>query len=158
LDLLARKGPVGLMEQLYSVLRDQGIRYDLALFDPHPGITQRIRKPETILAEKTGTCLDLAVLFAGMYLAHDLLPLIVLVEGHAFAGVSRIRTRRDTSRRAGAFAFTRGYLNDLNRLRELARSEYVFVECTGCTQSTAALDARYPEGRGREASGYMSFE
>ena len=51
LDLLARKGPVGLMEQLYSVLRDQGIRYDLALFDPHPGITQRIRKPETILAE-----------------------------------------------------------------------------------------------------------
>lgn len=158
LDLGQVRGITGVVDVLYDLLRQQGIGYDLAPFHPRVGVTQRIRKPETLLAEKRGTCLELAVVFAGMCLASDLLPLVVAVDGHAFAAICRTQTRRNPGRRPKALAFDRGVLRDLGVLRELARADYLLLECTGAAQSTAALDARYPEGRGRGVDGYMSFE
>src|SRR3712207_2813796 len=81
LDLIASEGNGALVEQLYKVVVKQGINYDLAPFVPTPGITQKIRLAQTILDEQRATCLDLTLLLAGMCLANDLLPLVIVVEG-----------------------------------------------------------------------------
>jgi hypothetical protein len=158
LDWLTTKGKGALAGQVYAQLQQQGIRYDLAPFNPRSGVTQRIRTPETILGEKVGTCLDLTLLFAGACLANDLLPLVVVVDGHAFAAVSLTRTRHDTRRAPKALAFERGLLADFSVLKDLAGSEYLLVECTGLAQSGGSLSTEFPEGRGRDAGGLMSFE
>jgi very-short-patch-repair endonuclease len=48
---------------------------------------QKIRTPDRIAQERMGTCLDFAVLAAACLEQSGLHPLIVAVEGHAFAGV-----------------------------------------------------------------------
>jgi very-short-patch-repair endonuclease len=48
---------------------------------------QRIRLPDRILENKSGTCLDLAVLAAGCIEQAGLNAVIVFVKGHAFTGV-----------------------------------------------------------------------
>ena len=48
---------------------------------------QRIRLPYTVLAEKHGTCLDLTLLYASCLEQIGLNPLIVIIRGHAFAGL-----------------------------------------------------------------------
>ena len=47
---------------------------------------QRVRLPEDILAGKLATCLDTALLYAGCLEAVGLRPLVVLHDGHAYAG------------------------------------------------------------------------
>jgi hypothetical protein len=158
LDLLRAEGALGVAGALFGQLLKQKLQYDLAPFSPRVGVTQLIRRPATILAERRGTCLDLAVLFAAMCLDSDLLPLIVVVEGHAFAGLSRTRTRQDNKRAPKALAWDRGKLTDLGVLRDLTDVEYAWVECTGAAASQS-LAATFPEGQGRDpASGRMTFE
>lgn len=48
---------------------------------------QRIRLSETIIEERMGTCLDLALLFAGCLEQMGLNPLVVLFNDHAYTGV-----------------------------------------------------------------------
>ena len=48
---------------------------------------QRVRSPSDILQRRVGTCLDLTLLYAACLEQAGLNPLIVLVDGHAFAGV-----------------------------------------------------------------------
>jgi DNA-binding winged helix-turn-helix (wHTH) protein/pimeloyl-ACP methyl ester carboxylesterase len=157
LDLLQAEGPIGIAAQLYVRVCEQNIQYDLAPFNPHSGVIQLIRKPETILAEKRGTSLDLAVLFATMCLANSLLPLIVLVEGHAFVGLSLTQIRGVAKEPLKTSAWNKGLLTDLSVLQELAGSEYFFVECTGAAQSYS-LSIEFPEGLWREDTGLMLFE
>lgn len=157
LDLLQAEGPRGVAEQLYGLLRKRNLQYDLAPFHPRSTVAQLIRKPKTILDENTGTCLDLAVLFATMCLSCDLLPLLVIVEGHAFAGFSLTRTRLDNKKPPKALAWDRGRLDKLDILQSLIDQEYVLVECTGAAQSRS-LAATFPEGRGRDANGTFSFD
>jgi very-short-patch-repair endonuclease len=62
---------------------------DIRYVNPPPSFEQqgqRIRPPRQILEERLGTCLDLSVLFAACLEHVGLRPLIVLTEGHAFAG------------------------------------------------------------------------
>lgn len=157
LDLLQAEGPTGVAGQLFGLMRKAAIQYDLAPFNPRSGVTQLIRKPATILAEKRGTCLDLVALFATMCLANDLLPIVVVVDGHTFAGLSLTRTRQDARRAPKALAWERGELTDPSVLQALAGTEYLYVECTGAAQSQA-LSPNFPEGRGRGSAGSMSFE
>lgn len=157
LDLYNAEGPWGVVAQLYELVREQNIQYDLSPFNPRAGATQLIRKPAAILSTKQATCLDLAVLFATMGLANDLLPVIVAVDGHAFAGFSLKRARRDAQKPPKALAWEKGCLTDLSILRDLAGQEYLFLECTGAAQSQS-LTPQFPEGRGRESGGAMSFD
>lgn len=48
---------------------------------------QKIRLPDRILDNRLGTCLDLTVLVASCLEQMGLFPLIVIIEGHSFAGV-----------------------------------------------------------------------
>ena len=109
-----------------------------------------------------GTCLDLALLFAGLCLGNELLPLVVVLDGHAFVAVSLVRGRRD----AGAPGrrdpdqdgpwVAEGLLSSGDTLRELvARGDYLPIECTGFSRSEGVMGTG-PEGRGR-VGGQMTF-
>jgi hypothetical protein len=147
------------VEQLYDLLVKSKINYDLAPFDPQAGIIQQIRTPKTIIEEAEGTCLDLALLLAGMCLSYSLLPIIIAVDGHAFLGVSLTNTRDDSDMAAGAAAFENGVLKDFAALQGWAKEggRYVFLECTGAAISRISLDRTFPEGRSRGRKGTMTF-
>ena len=73
------------MAALYEALVEQGISYA----NPPASFAdrgQRVRLPEDILSGKLATCLDAALLYAGCLEAVGLRPLVVLHEGHAYAG------------------------------------------------------------------------
>ena len=73
------------MAALYAALAEEGIAYT----NPPASFAdrgQRVRLPEDILSGKLATCLDAALLYAGCMEAVGLRPLVVLHEGHAYAG------------------------------------------------------------------------
>lgn len=156
-DTYASGGASAVAAEIYQAIVGAGLQYELAPFDTRSGVVQRIRKPATILAAKRATCLDLAVLFATACLAQDLLSFVVLLEGHALAGFSRTRSRRDARRGPLWAAWDRGLLSDLEAATELVAGDLQLVECTGMA-ACASLDDAFPEGRGRGAEGRLTFQ
>lgn len=71
-------------QSIYLALHDWGIAYQ----NPPAGglFTQRIRMPEEVLKDKKGTCLDLAILYCACLEEVGFNPILVLIDGHAFAG------------------------------------------------------------------------
>jgi len=71
---------------IYEALRQSGITYvnPPASFEE---VGQRVRLADRILETKMATCLDMGLLAAACLEAAGLHPLVVLVSGHAFAGV-----------------------------------------------------------------------
>jgi len=77
-----------LVQAIYEALAAKQIQYAPEKYHPSEAI-QLIRTPLEILeAPREGTCLDLAVLFCGLCLGYDLLPWLVVIEGHALTAVS----------------------------------------------------------------------
>lgn len=70
---------------LFRSLQEQGIVYVGAPASFSAG--QRIRMADAVLSQHMATCLDFSCLFASCLEAVDLRPIIVLMKGHAFAGV-----------------------------------------------------------------------
>ncbi len=157
-DLLQREGVEGLTRELYALLRDQSITWEGASPDPSVAAGSHIRTIDATLIEKRGASLDLALLFCAVCLAHDLAPLLIVLEGHAFVAVSTERASHQPADE-GEPAFTQGMLTDLATLRNrVARGLYLPVESTGFAIG-ASPERDRPEGRGREwRSGCMSFE
>ncbi|MDD6034122.1 MAG: DUF3320 domain-containing protein [Oscillospiraceae bacterium] len=73
------------MAAVYGVLQSREIVYALppASFE---SIGQRVRLCDAVLEQKLGTCLDLTLLYASCLEAIGLHPLLLLQEGHIFAG------------------------------------------------------------------------
>ena len=71
------------MGAIYAALQEANIAYTMppASYEN----AQRIRMPDAVLETKSGTCLDLSVLYCTCLEAVGLNPLLVLVKGHAFA-------------------------------------------------------------------------
>lgn len=71
-------------QAIYLALHDWGIAYQ----NPPAGglYTQRIRMPEEVLKDKKGTCLDLAILYCACLEEVGFNPILVIIDGHAFAG------------------------------------------------------------------------
>jgi hypothetical protein len=89
------------LDSIYLALRGEEIRYITppASFE---ATFQRIRMPFTVLAKKEGTCIDLALLFASVCEAVGLDPILVVMNGHAFAGCwleenKRLNAREENS-------------------------------------------------------------
>ena len=157
LDLLHQEGVEALLRELYTLLRDQRITCDVEPPAPAMAARQPIRTIDTILSEKRGTCLDLSLLFCAVCLAHDLAPLLIVLEGHAFVAVATGRTLQQPHGE-GMPAFERGMLTSFDALRDQVPRLYLPVECTGFAAG-AGLSREYPEGRGRERrDGCMSFD
>jgi len=159
-DATSRRALIG---TIYQALVERGITYRLEEYEPQAD-RQRIRPPREILdAPAVGTCLDLAALFCAICLGHNLLPLLIVLNDHAFAAVSlthnrseaRNRTRKDRA------LFEHGVLRaanteELRRLLAEVGGPFVPVECTGFSRSTS-LDPLRPEGSGRDGGGFLPF-
>ncbi len=73
------------MTAVFDAIKSQEIKY----FNPPASfqtVGQRIRIPEFCLREKQGTCLDMAVLYASVLESLGLNPVVVVIDGHAYAG------------------------------------------------------------------------
>ena len=157
-DLLAAGDLRRIVEELYQAFAAMDIRWSRERYDPNL-TRQEVRNPRNILnGSGDGTCLDLALLFAGAALGKDLLPLVVVLDGHAFVAVSLTTGRRHSGGSArvrddGNWVET-GLLSGSDareRLLALAvAGRYVLVECTGFAQTSDALPPVMPEGKGRE--------
>ena len=73
------------MAAIYTAIAEQEIIYSTvpASFE-HYG--QRIRLVDSVMTQKLGTCLDMALLYASCLEAIGIHPLIIVVNGHAFGG------------------------------------------------------------------------
>ena len=104
---------------IYKAIGELGIRYIVppASFE---STGQKIRTPSDILAQRFATCLDLSLLFCACCEQVGLHPLVLMHEGHSYAGCwLEERTLAETSS------------DDLQYIRKLATDELVTVfECT----------------------------
>lgn len=82
----SRNAVIQMTAAVYGAVCKQQLRY------MNPPVSfeemgQKIRTPDRIVANRMATCLDLAVLVAACLEQAGLHPLLVVTEGHAFAGV-----------------------------------------------------------------------
>ena len=148
-----------LVQRLYETLEEYKIDYTPEKYHPDED-EQLVRTPDEILfSPREGTCLDLALLFCGLCVGCDLIPVLVRTRGHAFAMVCLTHRRRDWNNRP---------LKELNELRKglvkdagllkgwIAGGFYLAVECTGFARSRS-LRPDHPEGRDRDGDGLIPF-
>jgi hypothetical protein len=67
-------------------------QYDISYINPPPTYSpqaQRLRTPTEILRTRSGTCIDLALLYAACLESIDIYPVIILYAGHANVGYWR---------------------------------------------------------------------
>jgi len=73
------------MAAIYEAIKKQNIIYNNPPAS-YETVGQRIRLPHTVLEDKQGTCIDLAVLYASCIEAVGLHPLLVFNKTHAYIG------------------------------------------------------------------------
>lgn len=138
---------------LYDAIAGTGLYYALEEYDPNKHV-QIVRRPDQVLRPGgLGTCLDLAVLFSACALSVDLLPVLVVLEGHALVLVSRRHRARDATAhdRSEQVFFDAGVLTDSAKLRQLVDSgAYVAIECTGAAALHLQQPREEPEFQGRD--------
>jgi hypothetical protein len=81
----------GVWDRLQAIWQAEERDYDLTYISTWvsfaPGSVQRIRLPAEVLEQRSGNCIELALLYAAAAEAMDLEAAIVGVPGHAFVGV-----------------------------------------------------------------------
>ena len=78
-------------DRLEAIWQAQSEVYDITYIDTEvtftPGFEQRIRLPYEVLEQRSGNCIELAILYASAAEAMRLESAIVLVPGHAFVAI-----------------------------------------------------------------------
>lgn len=99
---------------------------------------QRIRTPDKIMDQHMGTCMDMTLLYAACLEAMRLHPLLVMMEGHIFAGVW-LRKRSVEELKADSIL-----IDDLSQLTKRfgnGSDDLTFVECTAmCSGSQVSFE------------------
>lgn len=165
-ELFASGNLSQVVQELYEAFETMDIRWSRELYRPDDA-RQAVRTPDDILnGAGDATCLDLALLLAGAALGKDLLPIVVILDGHALVAVSTRTDRRgaDTGarrQREHGEVFPAGVLTGegaAERVRDLvSQGEYVMVECTGFALAKDVLNSETPEGAGR-VDGLMPYD
>lgn len=111
---------------VYAALQEQNITYAVppASFER---VGQRVRLCDMVISQKLGTCLDLTLLYAACIEAIGLNPILVLLEGHIFAGVWLEN-----------YTFPDSVLDDAAQVTKRLASgvdELIVVECTAFVSS-----------------------
>ena len=77
------------MECVYNALQNLDIDYvsDTFTNDSETDRHQRVKTPRKVLEDKSGNCIELSCLFASIFEAMDLSPVILFPPGHAICGV-----------------------------------------------------------------------
>jgi hypothetical protein len=158
-----KEGRLKIVEAIYEALKREDIEYALNSYNPQ-NAKQNIRTPQEILvAPKQGTCLDLALLFCGVCFSYELLPLLIVIKGHAFAAVSLAHQRSEWDKlnplRTGVKKtdlFAGG--EDLEKLKTwIEQGDYVAIECTGFARTQSFDSSQEPEARERNGKGFLYF-
>jgi tetratricopeptide (TPR) repeat protein len=161
-DAISAGQRAAVVRAIYESLSKRDLQYSREAWAPRDG-PQRIRDPESISRGGNATCLDLSVLFAGACLGHELLPLVVVVEGHSFVVVSllddpRFPDSRSRIQRDGDWVMT-GVLHSADVFARLVAEKtghYLAVECTGFAR-TERSGGSVP-ALGRAESGTLPFQ
>jgi hypothetical protein len=155
-----------LVKAIYNALVARNINYAYEQYQP-AAETQIIRPPHEILSTPgEGTCLDLAALFCGLCLGYELLPLLIILEGHAFVAVSLKHSLKQWD---DSFAKERNLFNtpklftgeeSLAELKKLIdeSEDYIAIECTGFAHTQSFKNPTQPEAKRRKADGTLSFD
>lgn len=176
-DLIWEEQFETLIEAIYNTLIEQKIKYDRDKYSTAE-THQRIRTPVEILSQtqtRQGTCLDLALLFCGLCLGCNLLPKLILLEGHALVAVSLTLKRSDwSSNQENQTMFLGKYLKDsqgteriqpevltdIEPLQDMIDDENIcIVECTGFAYSKIMQpDSIELVGIERNTDGFLTFK
>ena len=130
------EGRRDIVKAIYNMLLEKNIYYALEEYQPSEKY-QIIRSPKKIKEELKGTCLDLAALFCGLCLAHELLPMLIITRGHAFAAVSLTESIRDREQYKEEYTkLEQGPLEDIDLVHKLvSEGSWIAIECTGFAHS-----------------------
>jgi hypothetical protein len=84
-------------EAVFDAMSESGVSYVNSLFvmGEYLNSAQRVRLPRETLALKSANCMDVSVAFASAMENLGLQPLLVIVPGHAYAGVRLDRAGED---------------------------------------------------------------
>lgn len=163
-NLRSVEGRRRLAKLLYERLQAIGITYSPPPYSSQENSQEIRTQDEILISQKQGTCLDLMVLFCGLCLAHHLMPLALVHEGHAYTAVCLTQTTNEVTHvaRAGAAAFaSQNGLAPKDKYTQILElfeeGNFIAIECTGFARWQGSQQ-EYPEGRGRTDSGLMSFE
>ncbi|MDH3603697.1 MAG: hypothetical protein OEU26_29150, partial [Candidatus Tectomicrobia bacterium] len=144
-----------LAERIYERLRATGLTYQLELLGLDDD-EQPIRSPAQVVGSVDqpgeGTCLDLALVYAGACLDRNLLPLVVVFSDHALTMVAIHHDRRDVDGyRPEDAILVNGVATDGDAVRQLVTGSksHLAIECTGFAASSTLP--------GRESDGCLSF-
>jgi hypothetical protein len=80
----------GVWDRLQAIWRaeqDYDLTYISTWVSFAPGDVQRIRLPAEVLEQRSGNCIELAILYASAAEALDLEAALILIPGHAFVGI-----------------------------------------------------------------------
>lgn len=126
------------MGAIYAALCARKIAYNMppASFEY---IGQKIRLANTVLEQKQGTCLDLAVLYASCLEAVGLNPIIIFIDGHAFCGC---HLEEET--------FADCATDDVSAIEKriaAGAEELLLVECTDITKDNIDFDKTLKHGK-----------
>jgi hypothetical protein len=107
IDEEALRGVDRQVEALWATLLHD---WRLSYLNPPPSYSgeldsQRLRVPSMVLAERAGTCIDLALLFAACLELVDIYPVIFLLDGHALPGWWRHRSFQEEYQQMGAASY-----------------------------------------------------
>ncbi len=73
------------MDAVFEAVKEVRIRYAI-MGSSYEKFFQRIRLPRSVIQDRMGNCLDLSLLFASIYEAIGLHPVILMLKTHAMAG------------------------------------------------------------------------
>ena len=118
------------MMAIYNALKSLDINYanPPASFN----LFQSVRLPKTVLREKFGTCLDLAILYCSCLEAVGLNPILLLVDGHAFAGCF-----------LNDDCFVEKTCSDIGKIFNQSASDNLAIELVECTMFTKAMNQNF---------------
>ncbi|MGC2743724.1 MAG: hypothetical protein WA672_11080 [Candidatus Angelobacter sp.] len=74
---------------IFNALQRMGLSYvkSSATLGDHKGVSERVRMPRISLSQSSANCIDAAVMYASLFENLGMDPSIVIVPGHAYAGV-----------------------------------------------------------------------
>lgn len=74
---------------IYTALQRSGLSYVKSSFTlgDHKGVSERVRMPRVSLSQNSANCIDAAVMYASLFENLGMDSTVVIVPGHAYAGV-----------------------------------------------------------------------
>jgi len=118
------------MMAIYNALKSIGINYanPPASFN----LFQSVRLPKSVLNEKLGTCLDLAILYCACLENVGLNPILILIDGHAFAGCF-----------LNDECFLEKTCTDVGKVFNQSANDNLAIELVECTMYTASSNQTF---------------